>query len=407
VYHLMETTSFRSLEDGKKLRSSLKRDRIPCEDASFYFFYMHRVRPGKIKTAWGNPPHQSIDVLDFCIYHLSTLERLVKNRQDKDVPNMLDKYQHVFQEKNKAWVRALAGIPDNRSLDPQLHEKLDQTVVIVPFIIMKRGDGNSRMDHRARYLEIMFWSLYPIFPKIVFAVRYQEDKDLVLKLGYPIWDLFLLDDLGTDCGLPMASVVEARHCLKGERCGGTQNWPTHKLRYVYFTEGDQILQARDLMGMFGWADRHKKAVLLPHRLVTTPPSYLDKVGKTLASNSLSTSVDIHKSMCCLDTDNIDHVRLHWKHFSDPALQVNNVHGVGVVFGHANYWSQTYRTCNLTKNSHPSLKFPSTSFDAEIAADQTALAQIARDSLVLRPVCSRNPVSRAYTVNPNASYHTNR
>ena len=51
-----------------------KRKKVPCEDGSYYLFHQSnrkRVDP----NPWGLPPHQTIDVLDFSVMHLSAGER--------------------------------------------------------------------------------------------------------------------------------------------------------------------------------------------------------------------------------------------------------------------------------------------------------------------------------------------
>ena len=115
VSHIINQPALMRYEDGRLLRS---KRRIPCEEASWSFFYSLRRnnrrhfhslngnteenKMGQHQT-WGNYPHMTIDVFDFSVFHLSTLERLVKGpiRSHKnDVPDALSS-MNLFTQKNR------------------------------------------------------------------------------------------------------------------------------------------------------------------------------------------------------------------------------------------------------------------------------------------------------------------
>ena len=52
--------------------------------------------------------------------------------------------------------------------------------------------------------------------------------------------------------------------------------------------------------------------------------------------------------CCMDTNNFGTSRIHWKNIKDDALKVTKIHETAIILGHANFWSQNYRSCNVTK-----------------------------------------------------------
>lgn len=354
VSHVMENPDIAHYESGKIF---LGNRRIACEEASWAFFYSISRKNGvtaERKQSYGSYPHFTVDTFDFSVYHLSTLERLVKGGWRKnmgDVSNALTSFRRVYSQTNMHQIAQAAMVdPQNR----ELTRMRESTVVIVPFIITKPGRGNSRQQFRKEYLDLMFWSLYAIFPKIVFAVKYESDRDFVLQHKYPVWDTLVLNDLGGDCHLPLAAIVEARKCLKGLPCRSKHDWTKEGFKLMYFTEGDQILSMRDAKAVLEWAMREENRlrVLLPHRLVLPTKSFLklhNKQGQ--AADKLTTFHDIHTHSCCLDTGDYGYSRIHWKHVSDPAVNVVNIFGVDAILGHSNFWSQRYRTCNVTSPRH--------------------------------------------------------
>jgi len=352
VSHVLGNPDIEKFENGEIFKSNR---RVPCEDASWFFFYSVSRRGGVSKPRkqnFGAFPHFSVDLLDFSVYHLSTIERLVKKNNAgvlplDDVSDILTTLERFYNKKNMQAVAELAGVDKHDLHQTQLRES---TVVIIPFIIEGAGEGNSRVTHRKRYLDIMFWSLYPLLPRIVLVVKYQADKDWVARHGYPVWDTILLDDLGTGCALPLAAVVEARRCLKGLPCRSQHDWTKEGIELMYFSEGDQVLALRDIGASLAWARdlQHTSRVLLPHRLVLPPPSFMAKFRKEVrASDYLPMPADIHAHSCCMDTGDRCMSRLHYKHVSDPGVGVANMLGVNVVMGHGNFWSQNYRQCNMT------------------------------------------------------------
>ena len=358
VQHVIENPDIEKYEDGDIFRS---KKRTPCEDASWSFFYSIGRRDGVSvprKQSFGSWPHFSVDVLDYAVYHLSTLERLIKKDTSGrlptgDVEAALDNYAQFYSKQNMAAVAALARVDHHDLRQTELRES---TVVVVPVIIGRQAEGNSKVTYRKKYLDLMFWSIYPLLPRIVFVVKDAADREFLARYGYPVWDIMVLDDLGTDCALPLAAVVEARRCLKGLPCRSSHDWTQEGLELMYFTEGDQILAVRDVSVLLEWArlDIHRKTLVVPHRLVLLPQSFMAHIRKQVSPNSVLTHENIHSHTCCMDTGDRCMSRLHFKHVSDAATPVANIHGVNVVLGHANFWSQNYRTCNV---STPRMRCP--------------------------------------------------
>ena len=290
--------------------------------------------------------------------------------------------RNTFQSRNSKVNRKLAN-PSSIHLT-KIQSKFNQTLVLIPVILRQKGRGGSAITYREQYLELTLQSLSIYFKYIVVSVLYEEDRDRLLTLksmfkrqDMPVWEVMYIGDLaganrnhkgfGTTCQLPVATIVEATRRILNEDAYSS-------FKYIYFTEADQILVARDIHRLYKYVEDYPRSLLVPHRLVVTPPSFLASQNRTTdlpipitsnrlsrtskvvrkfqskssSDNKISTSSPLFRTSCCFDTHGYGLTRIHWKGINDKATQLVNIYGVVAVAGNANFPSQVYRTCNVTQ-----------------------------------------------------------
>jgi len=95
------------------------------------------------------------------------------------------------------------------------------------------------------------------------------------------WDVIYLEGLNEDCALPVGSLLEARRRIidshpighpvqsvdgKALKVAAEPDLSWGLFKYVYFTEGDQILMIRKVRELYEWMDANRRAIVTPHRL---------------------------------------------------------------------------------------------------------------------------------------------
>lgn len=305
-----------------------------------------------------------------------------------EVQEIIATLRNTFQSRNSKINRKLAN-PSSLYLT-KLQPKFDETLVLIPVILRRKGRGGSAITYREQYLELTLQSLSMYFKHIVVSVLYEEDRDRLLSLksmfkrqDMPVWEVMYIGHLaganrnhkgyGTTCQLPLATIVEATRRILNEDTYSS-------FKYIYFTEADQILVTRDMHRLYKYVEEHPRSVLVPHRLVVTPPAFLASQNRSMdlpvhitsnrlshahkvihkfqsksSSNDQISTSTLFQMSCCLDTHGYGLTRIHWKRINDKATQLVNIHGVVAVAGNANFPNQIYRTCNVTQRL---LKCPS-------------------------------------------------
>lgn len=250
--------------------------RVTCEEASYFLFHKTQKKKTNMTSTWGDFPAQTIDLFDFSVLHLSVAERLLsrspplRSRVDTEITDTIAKLGSIYNQKNSRSIRQMSGLTLTTASTRKL---LDETLVIIPVILNRKAQGNSDVKYRRRYLELTIHSISPFFKHIVVAVVSQNDYSEMLASKLPIWQVMHIGSLASDCGLPVASVVEATRRILNE-----ESWKN--FTYVYFSEADQILLLRGIGRLFSWADNNLKAVITPHRLIITPPAFLESQNKS-------------------------------------------------------------------------------------------------------------------------------
>jgi hypothetical protein len=269
----------------------------------------------------GGRLYQSVDVLDFSVLHLSTYERLLhRYSEHKNVKKEIENYTPIEEAtdmlkakgilRSQGKKRHLHG--GSRRMNTAALSYFQRTVVVMPYLGFEKGDGNSKIIYRQRYLAACFWSFYVYYPFIVIAVTSAKDRDYILKeSGLPVFDVMYLPDLPLLASLPLASVlgtarklyvsnhkndVEGEYMMGHDDATGTnpmvgkakrRMWK-QQFDYVFYTESDQMLLVRSEEHMAKMYETIQKDprrrwdqdfLLSPHRLAVYPESVLQNIYK--------------------------------------------------------------------------------------------------------------------------------
>mmetsp|Transcript_26637 Transcript_26637/g.45030 ORF Transcript_26637/g.45030 Transcript_26637/m.45030 type:complete len:354 (-) Transcript_26637:523-1584(-) len=268
---------------------------VRCEDASFYFFHhMFEVKTDP-NPGWGMSPVQTIDLLDFSVLHLSTLERgqghciqpgIIRSQRfreksllNADAARMLQNLRHNFfndREKKVTAIRKRAldlASGTSASALHHLEKAFSRTLVVMPFLVTTSGESGTTVANKKIYFKLCFDSVYPVFKNILGAVINKQDQK-ILKSARPFRDVMLFKERNNDCELPLLALLAVKRMLK------TDAQFAASFDYIYFTEGDQVLVGRQYPQIFSFLSNNPYAVLTPHRLVITPPCVLDAFNRS-------------------------------------------------------------------------------------------------------------------------------
>lgn len=168
--------------------------------------------------------------------------------------------------------------------EPFISERLEDiwnikenTIALIPFTTVPgslklksdEDEGFMRFSDELRllYLRATILSIHRYFPKVVISVCSQEDLSLVHSLNLPVWKYI---DLSTKLNgksrmqLPKESMIYMyKMVMSGKR--KPNEWS--KIKYMYYSEADQILYARQLPKLYQLMNQFNGSlVLVPHRM---------------------------------------------------------------------------------------------------------------------------------------------
>lgn len=226
------------------------------------------------------------------------------------------------------------------------------------------GAGHSELGNRFEYLKTCFWSLYEFFPHIVVAVARPEDVQWAWNVsGLPFYDVLLLENLPKSAGLPVGSTQILRQRLIDK---------VYDFDYVFYTESDQILIARELPMLYAHLRKYPGHMLLPHRLMPYSSDAMihglrrDDIVDLSPEKFATTRQDEGKRVtylhsqdmlpplqnkwmtqsCCLPRQNCQE-RKSWKHLSDRSVPIIQYYGMYVPLGNVNFLREDYRYCTMS------------------------------------------------------------
>ena len=302
----------------------------------------------------GSSKLKTVDHLDFYSVHLSWFERRLWDEQSARNETLKVAVQHDLIGDMISRSDAIRGEGSHHPT----RAKHDRVLAVMPFFASSGGAlgksdaGHSALEMRRAYLSFTFWTLYDMFPHIVLSVASREDHDFARSAGLPWFDI-MVNEIPRADSLGIATIMSTQQRLERADWG-------RRFDYVFYTESDQILHARDLGPVFAAADR-KNTLALPHRTVPVPlaadfrAATLEKVmqtdiAKTLNRHQRMTHVrldaagSLSRTRCCYDRGECKS-RDHWVPFANATL-ISAGSTFAFLGGEGNFLRDRYRPCTL-------------------------------------------------------------
>jgi hypothetical protein len=224
------------------------------------------------------------DFLDFHVEHLSSTSNYILG--NGIAPSLIEKMERRVEALQRGALLA-AYSPGSPSLAPPSlgsaasgGSRLDSrqvhaTLVLIPFHLSrvqrrKEGTIDKTADETLRklFFKATFWATYRNFRNIVVGVSSEKHLNIVQSFGLPI---FAVLDLSADFYYHDISIKDPRTLPKRLLLRAMDIWKSHPdwqvFRYVFFTEADQILYARDLSHVYDAIDQNRPhRAVVPHRM---------------------------------------------------------------------------------------------------------------------------------------------
>jgi hypothetical protein len=236
----------------------------------------------------GEPPLMTRDYFDFMVTHLSPTTNYF-DRGEQQIPVL-----KLLRTRVKQTARTLQITNSSKYRKYNVDDRLRKhTVAVIPFVmkvgsILPNETGTFRVtstdqkEIRISFFEATFWSIYRYVDRIAVSVCRQQEIDILQALHLPYWQLInVTDRLDENVGnkhkrsthmLPREALIEVYNRIEASK-NTSKSTPTHlrawnDVKYLYFTEGDQILNVRASEKMMDFLDSEKGSsmALSPHRM---------------------------------------------------------------------------------------------------------------------------------------------
>lgn len=299
------------LADSYLNTTKLCRPGTMMEAASFLLLEGGRVGGGRR----GAPrlTYKTLDFLDLYVEHLSWYER----RLLEATKGLRDKKAAMAYGRG-VYAARVQGLPaaDAALQRPDPPRAAEAIIAVMPFYADGQGQGPSSAGIRAAYLNATLASIRSSLTRnVVIAVANRNDLAVALAHG-PLFDVLYLPGLPDPNKLGAAALIAAHRLVtaSGDRdpideravlyefdesevdkaarprrwraasdLGFAGSYRAHasgdgrvprlwrRAKYVYYTESDQILRARNVDAMAAFLDRDpENALIVPHRAVPVP-----------------------------------------------------------------------------------------------------------------------------------------
>lgn len=233
----------------------------------------------------------SRDYFDFLVEHLSTTSNQIPYSHSQTFSVYYQRIQNVVLELKKV-------ATDRTESDKRLKETI--AVLIYSSITFSRPQANVQAGIREPYFEATFWSVYRYIPNIIVFVASDRDRIAVEEMYLPALEIkqleVPLDHKNRTVALPRLSLgwvdtqlrmstnegelpialqdlqgppvgPAQRRVKQSKRMMNEQIVPWSDYKYVFFSEGDQILHWRQAGGFYDTVDAGQgKIVIVPHRM---------------------------------------------------------------------------------------------------------------------------------------------
>jgi hypothetical protein len=241
----------------------------------------------------------SRDYFDFSSDHLSSTTNIIGTMPMETQKRILKYLNYRLTQTVKS---IKDSIPSSSSSSQNVtHRK--RVVGIIPFSQEIANPGSQQNEYlrlhqqiRQHFFQATFYSLYRYFPEnILVYVASDDDKQLIESWNIPAKEIIVMDSILSQVPpekyffydnqhkeprprnqlLPKYSLLAAVESFKSD-----PSWSEY--RYVYYTEGDQILHLRKLKSLLRALDaRNGKDALIPHRMQVsyTQTSFLSQSSR--------------------------------------------------------------------------------------------------------------------------------
>ncbi len=200
------------------------------------------------------------DYFDFFVEHLSSTTNQiphsnlqVMNEKARKLNQTAELLKHEFFFQHKQDIR------------------LNQTLAILVFSSLAFSVPKEIQQHsdiRISFFISTFYSLYRYYRNIAVYVSNEKDRQTVIDMKLPTWDLRVLkvplDIKNYTTALPRESILDVIQNLKVD----SKNHQKYRsFQYVYFSEGDQLLHMRHVKEIYNIIDESGgKFTMVPHRM---------------------------------------------------------------------------------------------------------------------------------------------
>jgi hypothetical protein len=201
------------------------------------------------------------DYFDFMVEHLSSTSNQIPfgNKQIFDIAN-----DNIQTTARKLRFMKKRGKQDR---DPRLDATLG-VLIYSPISFSVTSTPEQDMI-RHTFFEATFLSVYRYFPNIVIFVANEVDAEAVYNMSLPAVSVQVVP---TPLDARNKTVLLPRRSLETIINGTKVNDPMWSwVKYVYFTEGDQIVHMRGVRHFFDAIDNSAGSfAIVPHRMQTLP-----------------------------------------------------------------------------------------------------------------------------------------
>ena len=206
----------------------------------------------------------SRDYFDFLVEHLSATSNYVPHRNE----SLLAVYNNrIRSTAERLKVIALKWYATDRGVDLRQNETVALLVYSSVAFLYALVGGHRPIQSviREGFIAATFWSVYRYFPNVVMFVASDKDRRTIEEMQLPLWKLVQLEvplnERNQTILLPRMSLEQTIRRFQQQ----DEEWK--RFRYVYFSEGDQILHMRHISGMFDPIDNSDGTyVMVPHRM---------------------------------------------------------------------------------------------------------------------------------------------
>lgn len=225
------------------------------------------------------------DAFDFFVEHLSVITNRLNSFTDiqlfNEIMNRLEKSKFFYQKQIEFYPKLTRY--DHRQQD---------TLAILVFSTNSFSATNTILQSNIRkiFFEITFWSIYRYFPYIIIYTATDDDYRELIRMNLPFYRIFHIpvemDSRNRTATLPREAIRHSYEWLgvKGWQSprtvlnpisvtGSKDEIDVSQFKYIFFSEGDQILHIRHMEEYYNLMDFSNSRIgIVPHRFQSLPVS---------------------------------------------------------------------------------------------------------------------------------------